>query len=64
MMELLTRVQKAHYSFKEVTSLTGVKPYVLRFWETEFTQITAYASFSLTNVLTHFTHSSAGAQNS
>src|SRR3989338_6146869 len=43
MMELLTRVQKAHYSFKEVTSLTGVKPYVLRFWETEFTQITPEA---------------------
>lgn len=31
--------EKAIYKFNEVTSLTGVKPYVLRFWETEFTQI-------------------------
>lgn len=31
--------QKNEYKFKEVTSLTGVKPYVLRFWETEFVQI-------------------------
>ena len=30
---------KVHYRFKEVTSLTGVKPYVLRFWESEFPQI-------------------------
>lgn len=31
--------EKNHYKFNEVTSLTGVKPYVLRFWETEFAQI-------------------------
>lgn len=31
--------EKALYKFNEVTSLTGVKPYVLRFWETEFSQI-------------------------
>tara|TARA_Y100000385_G_C12913807_1_gene559482 strand:+ start:354 stop:908 length:555 start_codon:yes stop_codon:yes gene_type:complete len=31
--------EKALYKFNEVTSLTGVKPYVLRFWETEFNQI-------------------------
>lgn len=31
--------EKAVYKFNEVTSLTGVKPYVLRFWETEFNQI-------------------------
>lgn len=31
--------KKDHYRFKEVTSLTGVKPYVLRFWESEFPQI-------------------------
>ena len=30
---------KSSYQFNEVTSLTGVKPYVLRFWESEFTQI-------------------------
>ncbi len=27
------------YRFNEVTSVTGVKPYVLRFWESEFEQI-------------------------
>lgn len=31
--------KKESYRFKEITSLTGVKPYVLRFWESEFTQI-------------------------
>jgi DNA-binding transcriptional MerR regulator len=30
---------KDNYKFKEVTSITGVKPYVLRFWESEFEQI-------------------------
>lgn len=28
-----------HYTFKEISSITGVKPYVLRFWETEFDEI-------------------------
>lgn len=31
--------EKAVYKFNEITSITGVKPYVLRFWETEFNQI-------------------------
>lgn len=31
--------EKTGYKFNEVTSLTGVKPYVLRFWESEFEQI-------------------------
>lgn len=31
--------EKTGYKFNEVASLTGVKPYVLRFWETEFHQI-------------------------
>lgn len=30
---------KTDYKFKEVVSFTEVKPYVLRFWETEFSQI-------------------------
>ena len=30
---------KESYKFKEVTSITGDKPYVLRFWESEFEQI-------------------------
>lgn len=31
--------QKKEFKFNEVVSLTDVKPYVLRFWETEFIQI-------------------------
>lgn len=31
--------EKTGYRFNEITSLTGVKPYVLRFWESEFEQI-------------------------
>lgn len=31
--------QKNEFKFNEVVSLTDVKPYVLRFWETEFIQI-------------------------
>ena len=31
--------KKNGYKFNEITSLTGVKPYVLRFWESEFPQI-------------------------
>lgn len=30
---------KSCYKFNEVTSISGVKPYVLRFWESEFEQI-------------------------
>lgn len=30
---------KSKFLFNEVTTLTGVKPYVLRFWESEFHQI-------------------------
>jgi DNA-binding transcriptional MerR regulator len=31
--------QKSSFKFAELTSLTGVKPYVIRFWETEFPEI-------------------------
>jgi DNA-binding transcriptional MerR regulator len=31
--------KKDSYKFNEVTSITSVKPYVLRFWETEFNGI-------------------------
>jgi DNA-binding transcriptional MerR regulator len=30
---------KTHFKLNEVCSMTGVKPYVLRFWENEFTEI-------------------------
>lgn len=50
---------KDSYKFKEVTSLTGVKPYVLRFWESEFEQINpsvseaghkVYSNFDVENI--------------
>ena len=31
--------QKSQFNFQEVSSATGVKPYVLRFWESEFEEI-------------------------
>ena len=31
--------QKSSFKFGELTSLTGIKPYVIRFWETEFSEI-------------------------
>jgi DNA-binding transcriptional MerR regulator len=30
---------KSNFKFQELTPITGVKPYVLRFWETEFEDI-------------------------
>lgn len=30
---------KESYTFAEVSSVTSIKPYVLRFWETEFSEI-------------------------
>lgn len=30
---------KSHFTFDEVALITGVKKYVLRFWETEFSEI-------------------------
>ncbi len=31
--------EKLYYSIKEVSELTGLKPYVLRFWENEFKEL-------------------------
>lgn len=38
--------QKSHFKLDEVCSLTGVKPYVLRFWESEFSEISPLVSSS------------------
>ena len=32
-------IKKLYYSISEVSSITGLKQYVLRYWETEFTQL-------------------------
>ncbi len=32
-------IKKLYYSISEVSEMTGLKPYVLRYWETEFKQL-------------------------
>ncbi|NQT97182.1 MAG: MerR family transcriptional regulator [Candidatus Marinimicrobia bacterium] len=32
-------MKKLYYSISEVSEITGLKPYVLRYWETEFKQL-------------------------
>lgn len=38
--------QKSSFKFQELTPITGVKPYVIRFWETEFHEISPVESDS------------------
>jgi DNA-binding transcriptional MerR regulator len=37
---------KSSFKFEEITPITGVKPYVLRYWETEFPEISPVTSDS------------------
>lgn len=37
---------KSNFKFQELTPITGVKPYVIRFWETEFEEIAPFDSDS------------------
>jgi DNA-binding transcriptional MerR regulator len=37
---------KSNFKFQELTPITGVKPYVLRFWEAEFDEIDPVTSDS------------------
>lgn len=37
---------KSNFKFQELTPITGVKPYVIRFWETEFSDIAPVTSDS------------------
>jgi DNA-binding transcriptional MerR regulator len=37
---------KSNFKFQELTPITGVKPYVIRFWETEFEDISPVTSDS------------------
>jgi len=39
MTKLQPKVKKLYYSIGEVSELTGLKAYVLRYWETEFHQL-------------------------
>jgi DNA-binding transcriptional MerR regulator len=45
--------EKSHFKLDEVCSLTGVKPYVLRSWESEFEQIGPIVSSSGQKVYEH-----------
>ena len=38
-MDIKPKVKKLYYSIGEVSILTKLKPYVLRYWETEFKQL-------------------------
>ena len=38
-MSSMTIPHKSSFKFGELTSLTGIKPYVIRFWETEFSEL-------------------------
>ena len=33
------KIKKLYYSIGEVSNIVGLKPYVLRYWETEFKQL-------------------------
>ena len=35
---------KSNFKFQELTPITGVKPYVIRYWETEFSEISPLSS--------------------
>ena len=37
---------KSSFKFQELPTITGIKPYVLRFWETEFEEIVPIADES------------------
>lgn len=37
---------KSSFKFQELTPITGVKPYVIRYWETEFSEISPITSDS------------------
>ena len=39
MSRIKPKVKKLYYSIGEVSELTGLKSYVLRYWETEFSQL-------------------------
>ena len=39
MSKISPKVKKLYYSIGEVSEMTGLKSYVLRYWETEFNQL-------------------------
>jgi len=49
----MTIPQKSHFKLDEVCGITGVKPYVLRFWESEFEEISPISSSTGTKLFGH-----------
>ncbi len=45
--------QKSSFKLDEVCEITGVRPYVLRFWETEFAEISPLSTSSGQKVYEH-----------
>ena len=45
-MDTIQIPNKSHFKLTEVCGLTGVKPYVLRYWEAEFSEIDPVLSSS------------------
>lgn len=43
---------KSNFKFEELSVITGVKPYVIRFWETEFPEIAPTTSDSGSKIYT------------
>lgn len=39
MVDTILKIKKLYYSIGEVSEVTGLKAYVLRYWETEFKQL-------------------------
>ena len=39
MVRVQPKIKKLYYSIGEVSELTSLKAYVLRYWETEFSQL-------------------------
>ena len=44
---------KSHFKMEEVCGITGIKPYVLRFWESEFDEINPLTSSTGTKLFSH-----------
>ena len=52
-MSTVTIPNKSHFKIDEVCGITGIKPYVLRFWESEFEEINPITSSTGTKLFGH-----------
>ena len=59
MSKINPKVKKLYYSIGEVSQMTNLKAYVLRYWETEFSQLKPPFSSSMVNLPSQSCHSPA-----